>query len=92
MRTLIAAVVAVSSLAGTGFAAEPQACEIPGYLLFGNHELKRVEAIVNKDRRLTIAVVGTGSSILVGPDGSPPIRRGSRRRSSTGCPRPRSRL
>jgi lysophospholipase L1-like esterase len=69
MRTLIAAVVAVSSLAGTGFAAEPQACEIPGNLLFGNHELMRVEAAVNKDRRLTIAVVGTGSSILVGPDG-----------------------
>ena len=69
MRTLIAAVVAVSSLAGTGFAAEPQACEIPGNLLFGTHELKRVEAAVNKDRRLTIAVVGTGSSILVGPDG-----------------------
>ena len=69
MRTLIAAVVAVSSLAGTGFAAESQACEIPGYLLFGNHELMRVEAAVNKDRRLTIAVVGTGSSILVGPDG-----------------------
>ena len=69
MRTLIAAVVVVSSLTGTGFAVEPQACEIPGYLLLGNHELKRVEATVKKDRRLTIAVVGTGSSILVGPDG-----------------------
>jgi lysophospholipase L1-like esterase len=71
MRTLITALLAVSSLAGTGFAAEPQTCEIPGYLLHANNELKRVATAVNKDRRLTIAVVGTGSSILVGPDGRP---------------------
>jgi lysophospholipase L1-like esterase len=68
MRTL-AALVAVLSLAGTAFAAEQQACDIPGYLLFGNNELKRVAAAVSKDQRLTIAVVGTGSSILAGPDG-----------------------
>jgi lysophospholipase L1-like esterase len=76
MRTPIAACFAVLSLvvlspAGTAFAAERQTCEIPGYLLFGNNELKRVEAAVTKDRRLTIAVVGTGSSILAGPDGPP---------------------
>ena len=51
------------------FAAERQACEIPGYLLFGTNELKRVQAAVTKDKRLTIAVVGTGSSILAGPEG-----------------------
>jgi GDSL-like lipase/acylhydrolase family protein len=51
------------------FAAERQACEIPGYLLFGNSELKRVQTAVNNDKKLTIAVVGTGSSILAGPDG-----------------------
>jgi hypothetical protein len=76
MRTPIAACFAVLSLvvlspAGTAFAAERQTCEIPGYLLFGNNELKRAEAAVTKDRRLTIAVVGTGSSILAGPDGPP---------------------
>jgi lysophospholipase L1-like esterase len=61
----------VLSAAGPAFAAERQTCEIPGYLLFGSNELKRVQEAVNKERRLTIAVVGTGSSILAGPDGPP---------------------
>jgi GDSL-like Lipase/Acylhydrolase family len=74
MKILVAARLAVLSaailtLVGTAFAAERQACEIPGYLLFGNSELKRVQTAVTKDRRLTIAVVGTGSSILTGPEG-----------------------
>jgi lysophospholipase L1-like esterase len=37
--------------------------------LFGNNELKHVAEAVRKEKRLTIAVVGTGSSILAGPDG-----------------------
>ena len=62
-------------------------CEIPGYLLSGNNELKRVDATVKDDQRLTIAVVGTGSSTLAGPDGPRrPIRRGWKRRSSSACP------
>ncbi len=69
MRTSIAALIAASTMAATGFAAEKQVCEIPGYLLSGSYELKRVEQAVAKDRRLTIAVVGTGSSILAGPEG-----------------------
>ena len=59
---------AVLALAGTMVAAEGQRCEVPDYLLFGNNELKHVTEAVKKDRRLTIAVVGTGSSILAGPD------------------------
>src|SRR5258708_23660065 len=59
---------ALLALAGT-VAAEGQRCEVPDYLLFGNNELKHVTEAVKKDRRLTIAVVGTGSSILAGPDG-----------------------
>jgi lysophospholipase L1-like esterase len=68
MRTL-AALAALLSLVGTVFAAEQQTCDIPAYLLSGNNELKQVAAAVGKDQRLTIAVVGTGSSILAGPDG-----------------------
>jgi hypothetical protein len=63
--------LAILSVAGAAFAAERQPCEIPGYLLFGGNELNRVHAAVTKDHRLTIAVVGTGSSILAGPDGPP---------------------
>jgi lysophospholipase L1-like esterase len=74
MKTPVAATlarlsVALLALAGSVVAAEGQRCEVPDYLLFGNNELKHVTEAVQKDRRLTIAVVGTGSSILAGPDG-----------------------
>jgi GDSL-like Lipase/Acylhydrolase family len=70
MRTpRVATLAAVTLFAGTAFAAERQACDIPGYLLFGNNELKHVGSVVSKDQRLNIAVVGTGSSILAGPEG-----------------------
>jgi hypothetical protein len=57
------------SLSGPALAEERNPCEVPGYLLFGGNELKHVTEAVAKDRRLTIAVVGTGSSMLAGPDG-----------------------
>jgi hypothetical protein len=69
MRRPVAALAAVLSLAGSAFAADPHACVIPGYLLFGSNELRHVAAVVAKERKLTIAVVGTGSSALAGPDG-----------------------
>jgi hypothetical protein len=70
MRVSTVAVVAVAmSIAGPARAAERLACDIPRYLLFGNNDLSRVEAAVSKDQRLTIAVFGTGSSILAGPEG-----------------------
>jgi lysophospholipase L1-like esterase len=74
MNTRVAASLAALALAlllpaGAAFAAERQACEIPSYLLFGSNELKQVTEAVTKQRRLTIVVVGTGSSILAGPDG-----------------------
>lgn len=71
MKTLIAAGLTVLFLVAAAPAAEQQKCEVPGYLLFGNNDLKRVAEAVAKQRRLTIAVVGTGSSILAGPDGPP---------------------
>ena len=74
MKTTVASALAGLSLAlclpGSGsLAAEP--CEVPSYLWFGSNELKHVAEAVKKDKRLTIAVVGTGSSILAGPDGPP---------------------
>jgi lysophospholipase L1-like esterase len=70
MKTPIAAAAAAAALyllAGAASAAEP--CDVPGYLLFGSNELKHVAEAVQKQHKLTIAVVGTGSSILAGPDG-----------------------
>jgi lysophospholipase L1-like esterase len=70
MKTPIAAAAVAAALyllAGAASAAEP--CDVPGYLLFGSNELKHVAEAVRKQHKLTIAVVGTGSSILAGPDG-----------------------
>src|SRR5262249_59958619 len=64
---LAAAAAALWSLTGAAIAAEP--CDIPGYLLVGNNELRHVAEAVEKEKKLTIAVVGTGSSILAGPEG-----------------------
>jgi lysophospholipase L1-like esterase len=68
MRAAAAAILTICSFSA-GFAAERPSCEIPGYLLFDGNQLKHVAEVVAKDHRLTIAVVGTGSSILAGPDG-----------------------
>jgi hypothetical protein len=69
MKGAIAALAATFALCGAAFAAEGQGCDIPGYLLFGASELKRVPVAVRENHRLRIAVVGTGSSALTGPDG-----------------------
>jgi len=67
VATLAAVAAALWSPTGAAIAAEP--CDIPGYLLVGNNELKHVAEAVEKEKKLTIAVVGTGSSILAGPEG-----------------------
>jgi len=69
MKAPLAAALMVLLTAGATAAAEHQTCEIPGYLLFGSNELRHVAEVVGRDHRLVIAVVGTGSSILAGPDG-----------------------
>jgi hypothetical protein len=51
-------------------AQQPDACDAPGYLLFGDSSLNRVTTAVKSDHRLVIAIIGTGSSALAGPDGA----------------------
>ena len=69
MKLPVGVFAAFLALLGVAIADDRPTCEIPPYLLFGNNELKRVTAVVKDDRRLTVAVVGTGSSALAGPDG-----------------------
>jgi GDSL-like Lipase/Acylhydrolase family len=68
MRMLIG-ILAVLLCARIASAGEQHSCDIPDYLLFANNDLKHVSAVVKDDHRLTIAVVGTGSSALAGPSG-----------------------
>ena len=69
MNGPVAALLAMFALCGTAVASEGQGCDIPGYFLFGTSELKRVPVAVKENQRLRIAVVGTGSSALAGPEG-----------------------
>jgi lysophospholipase L1-like esterase len=50
-------------------AALTGACTLPDYLLSSDYRLQRVAAAAEKHKSLRIAVVGTGSSALAGPNG-----------------------
>lgn len=63
---IVVMALAAALLIGPARAIEPNACDVPGYLLFGESELKRVAAAVKERRHLEIAVIGTASSILPG--------------------------
>ena len=51
-------------------AQSPPACEVPEWLLSGEGDLARVAAAIKDRHRLDISVVGSGSSVLSGPDGA----------------------
>src|SRR5215813_39926 len=69
MRFVAAAALAAFVFADGAAAAERPRCGVPDYLLFGESPLKRVSSVVAAQKQLRIAVVGTGSSALAGPDG-----------------------
>ena len=69
MRRPVAALAAFLSLAGTAWPPTRMRARFRAICCFGANELKRVAAACAKERKLTIAVVGTGSSALAGPDG-----------------------
>src|SRR5262249_16256183 len=66
---LAALAAALWFMSGGAAAAEGQPCDIPSYLLSDTNEFKHVAEAVQKEKKLTIAVIGTGSSILAGPEG-----------------------
>jgi lysophospholipase L1-like esterase len=73
MRAMTAIVIlGLAGLAGVGGARadDPESCSVPGYLLSSENALNRVAAAVTKDHRLSITVIGTGSSMIPGKDGS----------------------
>ena len=70
--TIILAVLATITLAGSAVAAEsaPPDCEVPERLIAAENDLQRVGAEINDRHRLDITVVGSRSSALSGPDGA----------------------
>src|SRR2546423_4330412 len=71
MRLVAAGALAAFVFADSAVAAERPRCGVPDYLLFGDSPLKRVSSMVATQKRLRIAVVGTGSPALAGPDAPP---------------------
>lgn len=69
MKALLAAFFVAAAPFGMAAAQQPDACDVPGYLLFGESQLHRVAAAVKEQKRLNILVIGTRSSTLAGPDG-----------------------
>ena len=51
-------------------APEANPCEVPAYILFGEGKLEHVKKSVAEQKKLTILVLGSGSSVLPGPDGA----------------------
>lgn len=51
-------------------APDADPCEVPGYILFGESKLDHVKKAVEQNKRLVILVVGSGSSLMPGPDGA----------------------
>lgn len=70
MKKLQLAVLAVALFASAAFAQEPAPCDLPGYLIFGDTELRRVAGAVKQRKQLEIAVIGSGSSVLAGSEGA----------------------
>src|SRR3954451_12402736 len=69
MKALGGAVFIIHFLTGGAAAQRPDACDVPGYLLFGENELPHVAQAVKERQQLDIEIIGTGSSTLAGPEG-----------------------
>jgi hypothetical protein len=70
MRNIVAAFLVMLAGIGGVRAQQSDACEVPGYLLFGDSLSERVTTAVAKDHALKIVVIGTTSSTLPGSDGA----------------------
>jgi|RhiMethySRZTD1v2_1073278.scaffolds.fasta_scaffold298875_2 GDSL-like lipase/acylhydrolase family protein len=69
MKALASALFVLLLLTGGAEAQRPDKCDVPGYLLFGEHELGHVNMAVKDHQRLDILIIGSGSSTLAGPEG-----------------------
>lgn len=63
------AVLALTLLCAATGQAHADACALPNYLLLGDSPLLRVATAAAKTKQVEIAVLGTTSSMLPGPDG-----------------------
>jgi hypothetical protein len=70
MTFIIAVVAAIALVNGAAAAEATQDCEVPEGLIPAEVDLTRVGNEIKDHHRLDITVVGSGSSVLSGPDGA----------------------
>jgi ABC-type amino acid transport substrate-binding protein len=69
MRDWTAAAAAIFVCVGTAWAADHPDCQVAAHLVQAEYPLRRVAAAIDQ-ARLDVAVVGAGSSTLIGPGGN----------------------
>lgn len=69
MRSIVA-VLAVIFLIGAAAAEPAPDCSVPETLLPADHDLTHVSNEIKERHRLNVSVIGSGSSVLSGPDGT----------------------
>ncbi len=70
MTLILAAVAAIAFVNGAAAAEPAQECDVPEWAIAANSDLTRVSNEIKDRHRLDISVVGSGSSVLSGPDGA----------------------
>lgn len=71
MRVAFGIILTVGFLASyPAHAEEDQGCTVPAYLLTSESQLGKVADSIKTHKQLNILVVGSGSSLLAGPDGA----------------------
>ena len=76
MRAVVLGLLVLIVTAVPGRAQDPiqppehNPCEVPGYILFGDAKLEHVKKSIEQHKKLTILVIGSGSSVLPGTDGA----------------------
>jgi len=70
MKPIIAVLAAIWLVSGAAAEEPAPSCDVPESLLPVDHDLTRVANEINERHRLNVSVVGSGSSVLSGPDGA----------------------
>ena len=70
MTPIIAVMAGILFVSGAAAAEPAPDCDVPETVIPADHDLTRVSNEIKERHRLDVSVVGTGSSVLSGPDGA----------------------
>ena len=70
MKLILAILATIALMDGAAIAAPPEQCDVPQSFVESETDLTRVMNATKTKHRLDISVIGSGSSVLSGPDGA----------------------